>query len=374
MEGMVVEVAARLVASERLRARRFEVIPVAGRFGPTTLVQGRGPGDSTTPSELAELISSIATVGLLLPLLLEEAPDGDLLVVAGHRRLAALRWGHTHLVDHPGYANFESAPAVICPGPLREEERRTWQLVENLARTDLQPGELAAALLFERSAVLAAKLDGAGHPVPESVWSIEDPVRRWVALDRVRRDVGMHHDGAPWSEVIHRLGLQLTADKARMLVRAFSVLPAELSSEMDAQQVALASRLEFVKLDRGRRDAAAAIWAAIRDRAQPRLLTGAVRAALQDPSLSADDAVAAALDTHDHTTVPTGSDVDVDVDDADDAPTLEVPSVGAVCTVLDELLAVLDAGGRLDRYAAGDLRLRMMRLAEHLDCCVGEVR
>jgi ParB family chromosome partitioning protein len=41
---------------------------------------------------------------------------------------------------------------------LSEAERQTWQLVENLAREELQPGELAAALMFERCALLTVKL------------------------------------------------------------------------------------------------------------------------------------------------------------------------------------------------------------------------
>jgi ParB family chromosome partitioning protein len=193
--------------------------------------------------------------------LVEELPDGERRVVAGERRLRAARWGAT---NHPDNPHFSTIPVVVCPGPLSDEERRTWQLVENLAREDLQPGELAAALMYERSAVLVAKLLTAGVAIPAATAALEDPVARFRALDRLRVDAGLHHLGAPWSEVLRRLGIQMREEKARQMVRAFATLPEELSAQMDAAKVALATRLEYLRLERGgRADAAAQVWAAI---------------------------------------------------------------------------------------------------------------
>ena len=126
--------------------------------------------------------------------------------------------------------------------------------MENLAREALQPGELAAALLYERSAVLTAKLLADEVPIPADVAALEDPVSRFRALDRLRVEAGRHHIGAPWSEVLRRLGIQMREDTARQLVRAFAALPAEISSEMDAAKVALATRLDYLRLDRGSAD------------------------------------------------------------------------------------------------------------------------
>lgn len=359
----------RLAISERLRRRRFELVPVTA---PATGVQGREPGESTTPAELAELISSIATVGLLQPLLLEETPAG-LQVVAGERRLRAMRWGLVNLPENP---NFVQAPAVICPGPLTEEERRVWQLIENLARTDLRPGELAAALLFERCAVLASILDDNDAPVPESVWTIEDPVRRWETINRHRIARELHQVGAPWNRVIGRLGLQLTAERAKQLVRALRALPPELSTDMDAHGIQLASRLNYLRLDRGRSDAASAIWESLKNRNSTHLLTSAINVATEHDDLDADeiveraeqrklDADAARSATNRGDTLkddtPDGDESELDTTQIDDAV------VSRATAGIDELLVHLRAGGVLPRFAVGSVRLRLRELADLLE-------
>lgn len=365
--GPMVAITHRLALSERLRARRFELLPVdADVAAPTTSPQARDPGDSTAPADLVELISSIASVGLLQPLLVEHV-EGRHRLVAGERRLRALRWGRVHLPDHP---NFWSAPAVVCPGPLTEEERRVWQLVENLAREDLQPGELAAALLYERCAVLAAHLAGGGHDIPQAIVAVEDPVRRWAMLDRHRRDVGAHHLGAPWEMVLSRIGVQLSADKAKAVVRAFRALPRELSWEMDAHGVALASRLEFLRLERGRHDAADAIWAAVRTRDAARLLTGAVHAVLADPDLDAEGAIAVAEAVHADANVARSTALAAagDLPPADDGgDAVGDDLVESVVEAIGDVLIALRRGGRLAGFAAGTLRLQLRELAAFLE-------
>ena len=73
--------------------------------------------------------------------------------------------------------------------------------------------------------MLASKLAAAGAQPPDDVLVIEDPVARFRALDRVRTRAGLHHLGAPWEEVLRRLGVQMGPDVARQLVRAFATLP-----------------------------------------------------------------------------------------------------------------------------------------------------
>ena len=114
-------IARALGASVALRARRLELLPLEGPGAPFTEPQGREPGSSTSPADLAELVSSIARVGLLQPVLVEELPSGGRRLVAGERRLRALRWGAAHLPDNP---HFHAVPALVCPGPLSEEDRR----------------------------------------------------------------------------------------------------------------------------------------------------------------------------------------------------------------------------------------------------------
>ncbi len=232
---------------ESLKTRRFELLPLRGDGAAFTDVQGRGwGGDPTTsPAELADLISSIGAVGQLQPILVEELPNaGGRRVVSGERRLLALRWGSINQADNP---HFDNVAAVLVDGPLTEEERRCWQLVENLARAELKPGELAAALMYERCAVLASRLVDVGVDVPPSVMAHDDPIQRFSALDRVRREAGQHSLGAPWREVIQRIRIQLSEHNAQKLVRAFRALPGDLSA-LDAMHANLVG-LSKLKVD-----------------------------------------------------------------------------------------------------------------------------
>ncbi|WP_439681457.1 ParB/RepB/Spo0J family partition protein [Embleya sp. MST-111070] len=288
----VVELNEALQRSERLRQRRFEMLPMRGSV--YTDIQGRGPGQSTSAEGLADLISSISTVGVLQAVLVEEIDGpGDVperRLVVGERRYRACRWGAVNQPDNP---RFEMLPAVICPGPISAEERRTWQLVENLAREDLQPGELAAALLLERSAILHSQLVAARIEVVADVLRLEDPAARFQALEKLR---GSDADlAAPWTLVLRRLGLQISSRRARELVAAFRTLPREISSEMDEHQVSLAARTNLARLTRGRREAASELWQAVQRLGRPDLLSAVTRAKGQDPALTPDEAVDVAL-------------------------------------------------------------------------------
>lgn len=402
----------RMSTSKRLRQRRFVMLPLEGPAAPVTQVQGRMPGDSTTPAELEGLISSIATVGILQPLLVEDN-DGRHVLVAGERRLRALRWGHVNQPDNP---HFQAVPAIVCPGPLTEEERRCWQLVENLAREDLSVGELGAALLFERVAVLSDALRGQGLQIPEDVLALEDPIDRWEALDKFRNASGVR-EVPRWEDVLKRVGIQLSVDKAKQFVRAFKSLPAEVSSEMDAEGIALATRLDFLRLHKGRENAAADIWAAVKAKGAPKLLGGAVRAAIADPGLEPGAAVEHAQHVHEaanaarsaalrHNAADTeteSSDTD-DVDDLDagcgaddamaaelapaprgagagdqgdddeegddqegdtadeDAQEVDPEVVGQAVTAISGLVTALRDGKKLAGYAAGTLLLHTREL------------
>jgi len=372
----VVELARRLTLSDRLRARRLELLPLIGPGAAFTDVQGRQPGEATAPAALADLISSIGAVGVLQPILVEEA-DGRRLVVAGERRLRAARWGATADPENPHY---QSIPAVICPGPLAEEERRVWQLVENLAREDLQPGELGAALLFERCAVMGVKLLAAGVTVPAEVFTWDDPVARYRHLDRLR--AGNPKAAAPWDEVLRRLGIQLSARQARALVAAFTALPPELSSDFDAHKITLTTRQSYLRLDTGRSAAAEQLWAAVKARGNTRLLAAATAEILEQPDLNPDDAVdlaeqrhhdanaarAARLTRNDHDAANDADEVD-EVDEVDGGPdeprgVVSAEVVTAALTALRRLLSDLRGGAQqLTGYQAGSLRLCIDELA-----------
>lgn len=359
---------------QRLRSRRYELLPLTGDGAAFTDVQGRGWGkDATTsPADLADLVSSIAVVGQLQPILVEDLPDGERRVVSGERRLRAMKWGSIH---HPGNGHFAAIASVLVDGPLSDEERRSWQLIENLARTDLQPGELAAALLYERCAMMVSRLLANGTPVAESIATLDDPLARFEALDRLRCDRGLHRVGAPWREVIERIGIQLSEERAKRLVQAFRSLPADLSSEMDAAEISLHSRMEFLKLHRGRAEAASEIWAALQERGEPqRLLTRSVIEALEHPDADAGEVVDAAEAFHEAANTARaetnrGSDgPPLEDGDARLAAQSEIAEeiTAPVRASLASLLTQLRKGATLKRYDYGSLRLQLDELADHL--------
>lgn len=98
---------------------------------------------------IAELSASIATFGLLQPIVLRQVGDGRHVVIAGHRRLAACK-----------LAGMKSIPAVTVsnvPAPRVHE----MQLVENIQREQLSLADTADAVrqlltLHKKPATVAA--------------------------------------------------------------------------------------------------------------------------------------------------------------------------------------------------------------------------
>lgn len=84
--------------------------------------------------DIEQLADSIREVGLLQPIVARRTDDGRLVVVAGHRRLAAiqrLRWTHVDVVVRP---------------PMRPDHVVAAMLIENGQRRDLDPIEEARGL------------------------------------------------------------------------------------------------------------------------------------------------------------------------------------------------------------------------------------
>ena len=133
--------------------------------------------------------------------------------------------------------------------------------------------------------------------------------------------------------------------------------------------MALASRLEFLRLDRGRHDAADAIWAAVRDRDAARLLTGAVHAVLADPDLDADAAIAAAEAVHADANIARSTALGRPVTSRPDE-TVGEELVEAAVDAIGDVLAAARRGVRLSGFAAGTLRLQVRELTTFLEAGV----
>ncbi|WP_449214725.1 hypothetical protein [Streptomyces alfalfae] len=415
--GSMIRLTEILHRSVKLRQRRFEMLPLRGQGAPFTEPHARNPSDSLPPSELADLISSMSVIGLLEPVLAEEiVVDGKaptIRLVTGERRLRAMRWGAVNRPDNP---HFQALPAVVCPGPLSEEERHMWRFVENFAREPLRPGEQAAALLYQRCAILVGKLLKAGKPVPQEVYAIPDPAERFLALEKIRGTDSSC--AAPWSEVLDRLGLQLNERKAGELVRAFRALPRDLTEEMDEAAVRLNTRIRFAELRNGRAQAAEGIWAALKSTKRLHLLPTAVNVGLEEPELGPEEIITEAEERQDAanadrraklTRVPTRAEGQEETEEggddsasplgvdeaaaiaepdrplqpaapapeaapdampADDAPCRPAVEPDTIRTALDGirgLLAEVRAGKEIARYDRGSLRLALRELHAHLN-------
>lgn len=85
----------------------------------------------TDVGDVAELAASLRAVGLLQPIVARRTAGGDLVVVAGHRRLAAAK-----------AAGWSTVP-VIVRAEMRPDDVLAAMLVENSHRKDLDPIEEA---------------------------------------------------------------------------------------------------------------------------------------------------------------------------------------------------------------------------------------
>ena len=348
-----------------LGSRRFETFSLTGENTIFTGIQGRGWGNQSSLSiaGIEDLITSIASVGLLQPLVLEELPGGRLNLINGERRLRALRWGSVNQPENP---HFGSAEAIVVVGPLSVDDKRRWQLIENVAREDYKEGELAAALLYERASRLAEKLTAHGIDLG-GVLDLDDPIEQWNGLNRLRVANGLHSVGVGWEEAISRLGLSLSESRAAKTVAAFRSLPPELSSEMDANDVALASRREFVKLARGRKEAAQGIWEALRERGQTHLLTRSCQEAVTHPDADIDEVIELAAQVHDTTpadTTSAGGQVQA-------APLVCDELAESAIEAMNTLVAALRAGATMSRYRAGTMVLHCRQVLAHLGDTAG---
>ncbi|HEV2071247.1 MAG TPA: hypothetical protein VGR26_15770, partial [Acidimicrobiales bacterium] len=139
---------------------------------------------------------------------------------------------------------------------------------------------------------------------------------------------------------------------------AFATLPEELSDQMDAAKVALATRLEYLRLGRGRAEAAAELWEAVSKRQRPELLAAAVREQLDHPDLEPEEAVDRATELReaaDQARARAQSTGPEDRPERGGAVPAEVVAEALAC--LRRLLGALRAGAELSRYDAGSLRL-----------------
>lgn len=254
-------------------------LPISGEGAPVLVPQARS--SQMGEDDLWELISSIATHGVLQPILVE-VRDKDFVVVAGERRLRALRWLAERHPDNEFV--LAGVPSFVVEKTFEESERRSIQVAENLVRADLSVSEMGAALLWVRCGLVVEKLVEEGFSVPDEILSEGNVASKWGKLEEFRIAAGAHGVGAPWSEVIASLGIQLSPYRAQLLARAVSGLPPGVGEEMDARNVSLHSRIKWLKLSEADPERADDLWEQLKEREMDGYLSAAVDAAWDDPS------------------------------------------------------------------------------------------
>lgn len=160
--------------------------------------------------------------------------------------------------------------------------------------------------------------------------------------------------------------MQLSADKAKAVVRAFRALPVSCPGRWTPTASPWPVGSPSCDSTAGATTQPGAIWAAVRDRGAARLLTGAVHAALADPELDAGAAVDAADEVHAEANtaraaalLPTGN--------TEAGETLCEDLVETAVDAIGDLLMALRRGGDLEGFAAGTLRLQLRELAVFLE-------
>ena len=122
--------------------------------------------------DIDELAKSILTVGQIQPILVEETPDGQLILIAGERRLRACQ----QLGRQVFYVTQKASQGMLLLSDTYS--RKAIELAENIIRKPLTPLEQAKAIA-ELDKLMRDKL-GSARPGP----GIRDPNEgRWTAQD-----------------------------------------------------------------------------------------------------------------------------------------------------------------------------------------------
>lgn len=225
--------------------RTLEEFPLTGEHAPRLHLQAR-IGNALSSDGLEDLVESIRESGQLQAGVVEPSSDGTGVdVVCGERRLRALRLGASRYPDHP---HFRCYRAEVEPHRLSVWARRRAQLAENLARTGLEPRELAWGIVDARAVMLADRMTAAGYNVPAHLTEITDPRHRLDALVAWRSEHGPGQVGAPVADVLNELGLELSVGRAKQLVTAYTALPEQFTEALDDLGANAENRLRFVRV------------------------------------------------------------------------------------------------------------------------------
>ena len=249
------------------------------------------PREDFPRPELEALSESIEALGLVHPLVVETLGEHRYRLIAGERRLRALRIGHERGRHHE---HFLTPPALVLSEPVTDPTRRLLQLAENLARRDLRPVEVARGMQAARQALELERLLEAMNQASVEVPRSEPEKLREVVPDLLEQ-AGVPVPRVTWDEVLARVGMRMDAARRKAYLRLLR-LPDDVLDEMEraglsAHAAEAVSRLGDIEAQRELLLTAA-------DRGAPRAVAQAAAAMSTDPQLPAREAVEGALRAH----------------------------------------------------------------------------
>lgn len=251
------------------------------------------PRTTFAPDDHRRLMASIALHGVMEPLVVEEVGDGRYRLVAGERRLRAVR--AVRAEDHTN-PRVQRVPALVYPsGALSESARAALQLAENFFRRDLAPGELARGLMRIKRAeeVRRAEDDARRFGVLPSDYDPAAPLAdRERALRQALRRAGRPWPEVPWPAAFRAAGLD-PQDPALRSVRKILSIPDPLLDRCDRMGLSRSAAEALAELRDDEK--AAALLDAVEKAGDPGLVTPAVDLLVADPSLDPARAVEVVL-------------------------------------------------------------------------------
>ncbi len=249
------------------------------------------PREDFPRPELEALADSVEALGLVHPLVVERLGADRYRLIAGERRLRALRIGRETQRRHP---HFATPPVLVFSVPLPEPTRRLFQLAENLARRDLRPGELARGLQAARLALELERMTEAARPLELAVQALE-PERLREQLAQALERAGIALPRVTWAEVLRRVGMRMDPAQRKSYLRLLrlpdDVLDAIDEAGLSAHAAGAVARLAGPETQRQLLAEAAA-------RGARRAVARAAAVVENDPDLPPAEAVDRALHAH----------------------------------------------------------------------------
>jgi ParB/RepB/Spo0J family partition protein len=270
------------------RAPRLATVPVAA-----IEADPEQPRTEFDPVRVRVLRDSIAQIGLIEPIVVEEVADGRYRLIAGEYRTRAMRVG---LAEQPANPRFQAAAAVVFPaGAMSEPLRRAWQLVENLNRHDLTPGEIARGFRATRAALALQRAEEEARGwdcLPPGYEGAASAAVREAQLRAALAARGLSWPEPSWGEVVAFLGVPLPAGTYARIQRILG-LPPPVLERCDALGLTRNAAAALAQV--AGEDRQLALLEAARAAGDPSLVTPAAGLLIGEPGMSAGDAVAHVL-------------------------------------------------------------------------------